>query len=53
MVGRRQEIEIGPMSGISNVKYWLVQRGYDPDDTALCQRIFAAGQALGSHPDRG
>lgn len=41
MVGRRQEIEIGPMSGISNVKYWLVQRGYDPDDTALCQRIFA------------
>ena len=41
MVGRRQEIEIGPMSGISNVRYWLAQRGYDPDDTALCQRIFA------------
>lgn len=41
MVGRRQEIEIGPMSGISNVRYWLAQRGYDPDDAALCQRIFA------------
>ena len=41
MVGRRQEIEIGPMSGISNVRYWLVQRGYDPDDAGLCQRIFA------------
>ncbi|MXW18798.1 MAG: 2-isopropylmalate synthase [Gemmatimonadetes bacterium] len=41
MVGRRQEIEIGPMSGISNVRYWLEQRGYDPDDSVLCQRIFA------------
>jgi len=40
MVGRRQEIEIGPMSGISNVRYWLALRGYDPD-AALCQRIFA------------
>ena len=41
MVGRRQEIEIGPMSGISNVKYWLARRGYDADDEALCRRIFA------------
>lgn len=41
MVGRRQEIEIGPMSGISNVRYWLARRGYDSDDTALCRRIFA------------
>jgi len=41
MVGRLQEIEIGPMSGISNVRYWLSQRGYDQDDAALCRRIFA------------
>ena len=27
MVGRRQEIEIGPMSGKSNVVFWLEQRG--------------------------
>ena len=41
MVGREQEIEIGPMSGISNVRYWLAKRGYDAGDTALCKRIFA------------
>jgi 2-isopropylmalate synthase len=45
MVGRRQEIEIGPMSGLSNVKYWLRARGYDPDDEALCRRIFEAAKA--------
>ncbi len=41
LVGREQEIEIGPMSGISNVRYWLAKRGYDGGDTALCKRIFA------------
>jgi len=40
MVGRRQEIEIGPMSGISNVKHWLAARGYDAEDESLCRRIF-------------
>jgi 2-isopropylmalate synthase len=30
LVGRTQEIEIGPMSGQSNVIYWLKQRGIDP-----------------------
>lgn len=45
MVGRRQEIEVGPMSGLSNVKYWLRVRGYDPDDEALCRRIFEAAKA--------
>lgn len=44
MVGRRQVIEVGPMSGISNVKYWLREHGYDPDDEALCSRIFAAAK---------
>jgi 2-isopropylmalate synthase len=39
MVGRRQEIEIGPMSGISNVKYWLARRGFDPADGELCARV--------------
>ncbi len=29
-VGRCQEIEIGPMSGQSNVTYWLEKRGFDP-----------------------
>ncbi len=30
MVGRRQEIEVGPMSGESNVVYWLEHRGIEP-----------------------
>lgn len=41
MVGREQEVEIGPMSGISNVRYWLTKRGYDGGDAVLCKRIFA------------
>ena len=41
MVGREQEIEVGPMSGISNVRYWLDKRGYDAGDSDLCRRIFA------------
>jgi 2-isopropylmalate synthase len=44
MVGRRQLIEIGPMSGLSNVKYWLRAHGYDADDQDLCERIFRAAK---------
>jgi len=40
LFGRRQEIEIGPMSGESNVVYWLVQRGLDPDPE-LVKAVFA------------
>jgi 2-isopropylmalate synthase len=44
MVGRMQEIEIGPMSGLSNVKYWLRSRGLDAGDDDLCDRIFRAAK---------
>lgn len=44
LVGRRQHIEIGPMSGLSNVKYWLREHGHDPEDEALCRRIFDAAK---------
>jgi len=44
MVGRRQVIEIGPMSGLSNVKFWLRANGYDPGDEELCERIFRAAK---------
>jgi 2-isopropylmalate synthase len=44
LVGRRQHIEIGPMSGLSNVKHWLRKHGYDPEDEALCSRIFQAAK---------
>jgi 2-isopropylmalate synthase len=38
--GRKQEIEIGHMSGLSNVVYWLEQHGI-ADDNGLAQAIFA------------
>ncbi|MDX1645533.1 MAG: LeuA family protein [Longimicrobiales bacterium] len=44
MVGRSQTIEIGPMSGLSNVRYWLRERGYDPEDEELTGRIFRAAK---------
>ena len=50
MVGRERRIEIGPMSGLSNVKYWLRENGHDPDDEALCGRIFDAAQATDHTP---
>ncbi|HEX7176510.1 MAG TPA: LeuA family protein [Pyrinomonadaceae bacterium] len=39
LFGMRQTIEIGPMSGKSNVIYWLESRGLDPADERV-QRIF-------------
>jgi 2-isopropylmalate synthase len=39
LVGRRQEIEIGHMSGRSNVIYWLESRGIEAED-GLVDRIF-------------
>lgn len=44
MVGRRQVIEIGPMAGLSNVKYWLRSQGLDPSDEKLAGRIFDAAK---------
>lgn len=40
MVGRKQLIEISHVSGMSNVKYWLREHGYDDADDELCKRIF-------------
>ena len=37
--GMRQQIEIGPMSGKSNVVYWLESRGFDASDERV-QRIY-------------
>jgi len=39
LVGRAQEIEIGPMSGRSNVIYWLESRGLEAGDERV-DRIF-------------
>ena len=40
LVGRTQTIEVGPMSGRSNVVYWLERRGIEAADE-LVDRIFA------------
>jgi 2-isopropylmalate synthase len=40
LVGREQEIDVGPMSGRSNVIFWLERRGIEASDE-LVDRIFS------------
>ena len=42
--GLGQRIDISAVSGLSNVKCWLEEHGYDQNDAALCQRIFDAAK---------
>jgi 2-isopropylmalate synthase len=44
LVGREQTIEIGPMSGKSNVVYWLEKRGIEATDERV-DRVFAKAKA--------
>ena len=44
MVGRVQEIEVGPFSGLSNVKAWLGSHGYDPADPEACRILYDAAK---------
>ncbi len=41
--GRRQEVDIGPMSGESNVRHWLRSRGYEAE-AGLVKAIFEAAK---------
>jgi 2-isopropylmalate synthase len=43
LVGREQVIEIGPMSGESNVIYWLAKRGIDPTREVV-EKVFRAAK---------
>ncbi|HSB60564.1 MAG TPA: LeuA family protein, partial [Vicinamibacteria bacterium] len=43
MVGSRQQIEVGFMSGVSNVVYWLHEHGLEPTDH-LVEEIFRAAK---------
>ena len=45
--GRRQAIEISHMSGMSNVRYWLDEHGYDTSDDALCEQVFEYAKSVG------
>jgi 2-isopropylmalate synthase len=41
LFGLKQQIDISHVSGMSNVKHWLAEHGYDASDEGLCQEIFA------------
>lgn len=43
LFGLWQRIEISPMSGISNVRYWLSHHGYTADE-GLCEYVFSAAK---------
>jgi hypothetical protein len=36
----KQRIDISHVSGMSNVKFWLQEHGYDAANDALCQHLF-------------
>jgi 2-isopropylmalate synthase len=44
MVGREQEIDVGPMSGKSNVIYWLEKRGIVATEHVI-DRVFRKAKA--------
>jgi 2-isopropylmalate synthase len=45
MVGRHQEIEVGPMSGESNVVYWLESRKIEPTPERV-QAVFQRAKSV-------
>jgi 2-isopropylmalate synthase len=47
LIGREQVIDVGPMSGKSNVVFWLEKRGL-PASEAVVDRIFAKAKASAS-----
>jgi 2-isopropylmalate synthase len=47
LFGLRQVIEVGPMSGKSNVIYWLESRGIDPSDERVARIYDRAKSAQG------
>ena len=47
LVGRTQEIDVGPMSGKSNIVFWLQKRGFPVSDETV-ERVFAKAKASAS-----
>jgi 2-isopropylmalate synthase len=41
LFGLSQRIDISHVSGMSNVKHWLGEHGYDAADEELCQHVFS------------
>ena len=44
LIGREQQIDVGPMSGKSNVVFWLERHGY-PATEELVDRIFTGAKS--------
>jgi len=44
LFGLKQQIEVSPVSGLSNVKCWLAEHGYDPDDEVAQRALFDAAK---------
>lgn len=42
--GRQQVVEVGPMSGMSNVRHWLRRHGLPDSEEGLCQAVLAAAK---------
>lgn len=45
--GRRQQLELGPMSGMSGVRYWLMVRGLQENEQ-LCEEILRRAKSAAS-----
>jgi 2-isopropylmalate synthase len=43
-LGMTQKIEISPVSGLSNVKFWLQAHGYDPANERAAKALFDAAK---------
>ncbi len=41
ILGLEQKIEVSPVSGLSNVRHWLQEHGYDAGDERLTKAVFA------------
>ncbi|MDZ7632461.1 MAG: hypothetical protein U5K74_14210 [Gemmatimonadaceae bacterium] len=42
LVGAEHRVDISPVSGLSNVRWWLSQHGYDPGDLVLMRELLLA-----------
>ncbi|MBP1642119.1 MAG: 2-isopropylmalate synthase [Acidobacteria bacterium] len=51
LVGRRQEVEIGPMSGQANVLHWLARHGLEPAPGLVAAILHAAKSAAATLDD--
>jgi len=44
-LGVKQKIEISPVSGLSNVRFWLQDHGFDPENARYTKALFDAAKA--------